>query len=855
MAMAGEEPRPGIPGEADPGRSFAEELRRSETVAPKEDFAAALKFQDKVASGGITEEQFNAEFVGQEKLGPPGAAGGATGSLRAFLSIFGDTFEEQQAAFNIMRPEGELVRVPTTGAILFRDKPSEQFRKLDAGFFESLGLGLTDFALEISGDIDDMAGIVPVLVGEGAATLLFRRPSGGSKVFSDLIRLGIGSAFGETTRQISQQLMGTQRQSKKEQAGLIAGESALSMIGGTLGMAGGEVINMVRGRGLLNLGPEAMAGLKAGERLETMPLLPSQASNAPLVRVLSRQSQALLPKIADYLTKQERLTNRALRRGVDKKARRKFIGETARAFERANKDILDLVKAETATARKSITTRRAGRGLQNLVSQWWKRSGEDVGDLYTMARAVEEPVFDVSRGFGGKPSLKEIAEGLKEGKLVRRTTEEGAEQQFFRADQLHPDVRRLVDDIISMEAQVERTNVGAFDQLQALRQRVDDFTLSGPEGPRINQALASDLKSAIVRTIENPVNSTPEFVSRWKIANSAAAQRFATREQAAVIDLMRTERPSQFARDLFQPGKMDDLAAIRQIVTPEEWRLFEDFATLELTREGPNLLNKLDEFAPEELNLIMSKPRQQVMRDVGEAFSKLDSTGIAKALENQTEIGAFLREIIDTNSTAGISEFKALVARQGGIDGSLGKSTQAALVNEVWRRSTVREQGVFRVDFNKITATLNEFREKGLLGLLDKDTVRLLTDTQIMQDFARMGVADAGTSIQAAEAAANLRGVFFGEFGSGLATIVENFTIGRLMTNGTIMKALLGKGRRAMDTRMLQLIAAATTSIATDMEGTQELGKDVLELTERFRTRLRRMGEGVGDFVFPEGGA
>ena len=46
-----------------------------------------------------------------------------------------------------------------------------------------------------------------------------------------------------------------------------------------------------------------------------------------------------------------------------------------------------------------------------------------------------------------------------------------------------------------------------------------------------------------------------------------------------------------------------------------------------------------------------------------------------------------------------------------------------------------------------------------------------------------------------------------------------------------------------------------STSIATDMEGTQELGEDVLDLTERFRTRLRRMGEGVGDFVFPEGGA
>ena len=76
---------------------------------------------------------------------------------------------------------------------------------------------------------------------------------------------------------------------------------------------------------------------------------------------------------------------------------------------------------------------------------------------------------------------------------------------------------------------------------------------------------------------------------------------------------------------------------------------------------------------------------------------------------------------------------------------------------------------------------------------------------------------DAGTSIQASEAAAGATTLEPG----AIKTIVKNFTVGRIMVNPVAQKIFIGsKGRRRLQSGvLLPLLGSISAQVATDADG------------------------------------
>ncbi|MGI9435668.1 MAG: hypothetical protein ACR2Q4_12715 [Geminicoccaceae bacterium] len=804
-----------------------EELQRAIEELNRRDLGASLdrqrelrEAQRRIGVEGVpeTDDDIMASFVGQESLGEATPDPG----LRALLSIAGDTFEEQRLAFSQRNPQGEMVRVPAFNEILYRNSPDEPFRKLDVGFFELMDIAIQDAAEfyanrprgdpgrrvgeEIAADVADIAGDIPEIIGETATLVAFRRPGAG--VMEDISRMAVGAAGGEAAQQFGQTIAGTQLESIEQQRRRVAGATIESIIGGTIGAGIGGAVNTVMGRGISNVPLEGVEAIAAAERIGTLPLLPSQVSDVPIIKLLGRQSQALVSRIGRYLTEQERRTTASVRALVDPQARRQFITQTVNAVNQASKDIIDLAIQGAAITRPR-SFRDAGRALQQGITEWWRATGVDVDNLYRTARSLEEPTFDAT-------VMIDEAKALVAG--VEAQTAAGG---TVRAGEIDPALFNLAQRISQLDPATQ-----TVESLRAFRQEIGDLTVPGIEGPRLGTQQALGLRGAINAVLRDPLNTNPAFRRAWSAADDAASRRFTTREQAAIVDITRHQSPSVLARELAKPGQLDNLAIIRQALerkSPEHWQRFTEAFRADLVSEPGNITARLDAFDRPTLNVLMTSQQQATMRAAGRQIDRLTSTGVQQARRNQTEIRNFFQNVFDSRNTAGIDALFDIMQKRGGKDTPFGRSTRATIIDEAIRRSTVREQGVDRIDFNRLTSTLDDFEGRGVLRFLKPEEVGFLRDVQTVQDFSRLGVAGAGTSIQAAEAAASARTFS----GAAIMTIVENMGVGWWVTSAPGRRVLIGAGRnRPLDMRMIRNIGAASANIVSDAERQQQLGED-----------------------------
>lgn len=765
-----------------------------------------------------SDDDLVANMLGQESLADAVPDPG----LRGFLSIMGDTFEEQKLALARLRPEAEMIQIPAFDDVLFRDNREGQFRKLDPGFFEALGMAVRNaqdfyggksteefefqFTQEGIADIADIAGDVPEILGETATLILFRRPGAG--VMGDLMRMSVGGAAGEFGQQEAQTLAGTQLDTPEQQRRRATGAAVESIVGGTLGAAVGSAVNVFRGRGISNVPLEGVEAMTAAERIGTLPLLPSQVSDVPIIKLLGRQSQALVSRIGRYLTEQERRTTRALRAFVDPSARRQFVTQTTNAINQASKDIIDLTtRAAAITNPRSF--RDAGRALQQGIKQWWEATGRDVDNLYAAARSIEEPQFDASPA---------IAEAQKLVAGVQAPTVAGG---TVRAGEIDPQLFSAAQRIAQIDPATQ-----TVDTLRAFRQEIHDLTVPGLLGERQGTAQAQGLKNAINAVLRDPANTNSAFRQAYRAADESASRRFTTREQAAIVDITRHRSPSVLARDLAKPGRLDDLVIVRQALerkSPEHFQRFTEAFRADLLKEPGNITARLNAFDQPTLNVLLTREQQSVMRSAGRQIDRLTSTGVQQARRNQTEIRGFFNDVLDNQNTAGVNALFDIMQKRGGKNTPFGRSTRATIIDEAVKRSVVTEQGVDRIDFNRLTSVLDDFDNRGVLRFLKPDEVNFLRDVQKVQDFSRLGVSGAGTSIQAAEAAASARTLS----GAAILTIVENMGVGWWVTSAPGRRVLIGAGRSApLDMRLIRNIGAASANIVSDAERQQQLGED-----------------------------
>ena len=792
---------------------------------------------------GLTPDEELAKYLKQKTIAGPAL----DAKTRSAMAFWADNPETKRDEFLLHHPEGEIFQPPGYDYLLFRNHPREDFRKVDPGIVETTARGT--LLRETGADIAEfVAGEGPSMLGEAAGLFAGRgkRIPGAGRFGTDLVRQAVGAVLGETGRQTAQTAVGTEQESFKAQATHALSRAPESIIGNTLGAAAGGVFNVARGRPMFNLDPNAAQARASARRLGIEEPMAFQQVKSPFIKRMAKQSAALASGIHDAVARQQDSLNLAVRALVDRPARKRLIREARALLPRFNQDIESLVGVEARhSVRRGASPRESGEALGQLVEQWWRSSGDSVNALYRVARSIETPDLSLDTALQAAAKLKRgvvgkgktVSEQLKtdildpSGKPISRTV---PREQFVDIQQPHPQILEVIEKIERLDPSLPSPRPGeAFDDpvevLRGLESDLADLVVYGAEGSRALNAQAAELKAAIRSVLDNPRNLNPEHAQAWNAARSAAHQRFQTREHVAVLDVIRVTRagqdlPTEALRSLTAPGSQDRLIALARAGGNPVLEPVRDVFRADLMagiRNGSGALKKYDE--PTLKILIPDGTERAAWRETGRRFDELNRSGLPRALEQQTEIQGFIKQLIDTPETASIEALRSLMERAGGRDSPFGVSLRAAIHEEIWQRSTqtatavplTRVRKAKIIASKKVKETLGVFQERGLLKFLHPAEIKTWMDSRAYQRLVESSQADAGTSMEAASIVAKVRNAPM----AALAEVIQLSGIGRLMTSrqarvflGTQKWATEGAG--PMDTRALKFLGSAALHLA-----------------------------------------
>lgn len=776
-----------------------------------------------------------ASFVGQKELGPPGLKS----SMARFDMAAARTGTERLRAFKKAFPEGDLFKVPA-GVLLFREDPSKPFAKVDADFLEGGGReAINDIIEFFAPDIGAITG--ETLAAFGAVALA--PETGGVSLLTLLPLMMVSAAGGEMAQEGIKELRGLRgpESDTLEQVSKRAAVQGLFALGG--GLAGPALIrpaaNVIRGAGLLGKRPGGEQAQRAAKELGLKNLPVNLVTDNPLVQKLGGQAGALLPTLSRYVDNLERELALKFRGGAAKES---GSFEVLTAVER--RETSNIIARLT---RPKVSKTKAGEGIIRGIAQYDISSGARVTQAYALARSVETPRFDIVSALSEAIEVKAIARQIgPDGASVVRVADQiidiakrqiGAdpsklanlERQALAAgdESLLALVRKTAKkDLPEIPAQRIRrpdgteTVIEATDQLRFIRSQAWDLKVPATgEISRQPNALAGRLFRSLTATLKDPLNTSATFRARWANANQLAARRFSTREKIVLTQAAKSETPTQLAArlgNLADPANADNIKTLRSVLPNAEFRALQDSALTTLVDNPQGLTQALKNAVPETLRSLFSPSEIAQLKFVGKHFDTLGQAGLRKALNNHSRVTSAIANITTNQNTAAISTVRDIVKRNGGKNGAFGRLMRGGLMQYIWESSRVIEKGAMRVSFNKLRDTLQSLSKTGALRLLTSREIRFLNNTRKVQDLLRL-MPDAGTSIQAAEAAAGARSLSL----TALTTIIENFSVGRIMTNRLGQKIFIGSGGRTQIKKgaVLPLLGSIAAQVASDADG------------------------------------
>ena len=771
-----------------------------------------------------SEEQagMDTAMAGQGSLGKPGME-----SLPARFAV-GQANNRKEALLNFQKfyPKGDLIfspnlddpdagKVPGT-TMLFREDPSQPYRKVDAGLLERFE-PVADLVDLFAEDLGTLAGEALTTVRAKGLNVVAKLLGKVPGVRSTVGRVFLGAAGGEQGQQFVQSAAGVQAEPLGEQAGRSVVQGAAALTGLAAGATAAKAINTVLGAGAINVTPGAREAMAAGERLDLPDLIPPQVTDNPFVRKLGGQSGALVPTVERYMNSQKEAAERKLAsmRNPSDAARLSGDLEALEAGERS------AILGRAATNARGTGKKEAGLALQEGVNAWDDTATLRVAQKYADARAIETPEYDLSPlgkvfaqieagiPFAGRTTQQtERAPSLSGRDAFVNETTQVQLPGGKASGPVDATVKSIMDEISRADPGLppqqlpDGTIVDATEQLRAWRTRLWDLkTISPFDSPtpeRRKQAReASAVYRSITKTLENPVNASPEFKGAWKAANDAAREQFETREKLLVMQIAKSESPRALAQDFMQPGvkTADNLEAVKAVVSADKFGKVQDAFKTDLLENARGdrkaLISAMDGMDREALDMLMSPGEQQAFRVAGKALERLDSVGIQRALQTQTKYTAMIDDLVNRKDTAGIDEFKRMIDDAGGLNSPVGKSVRAALVDSIFNKVTKVEKGVPEIDFKAMNGALTQYKESGALKFLTPQDVTNITDLRNYMDFVR-NLEEVGGGIQAGAAIAGAREFSLAAF----RTILEAVGTGRLLTGEFGRYVLIGRGSR-----------------------------------------------------------
>lgn len=769
------------------------------------DFASQIKkdqprdFASKLNTAKQSEEN-DVAFLGQIDT-----SGGRPG-MRFSLSR-GDTFEEKQRIFKKKFPQGELVRIPVSGKLAFKENssdPNERFKTVERSDLKSGNL--TELTADVGEFVGENAG--PIIGEIAASRLPFLRGRG---ILASAGAEGAGAGAGELTEQGIQELRGINTQELPEVLGQAGQEAGFSAGGaGLFSAIAKPAINIGKGAGALSQRPGAVQAEAArrslNEGLETPipPFTPGQIAETPVLQRLDEQSIALAGGLRAQRRNQIAGVAQATRQAANPKDLVRVRRNAEKAFRSENRKFANAING-------SGDFDDAGVALKSSLERYSKESQKQVGALYDSAAEFSPPNFDLS----GPLEVSET--------LTRGVNAQGVDGVVNAQGALAPELTSVINDLRQIDPSFPQGPDIAppWQVLDNLRQRLFDLkTPNAGEVFRRNHAQAAQLFKAITDTLDSPVGGNEAFQTAWNQARQAASERFGNLELSNIVRLARTDETTGFARKLVQPGSADALRQLDNVLDEKSMRQVTDAFKKDLASDLNSFSEKLSAFDPETLKRLLSPDEIKRFGEIGEGLARLDSTGIQTALQEQTRNRAFVRDLITRDDTAGVSALMETVRNNGGKNGPLAKSLRAGIVDDFFDDVVKIQVDGGSVSQDLLVARLKKINNLGLGPLLTSKERRLMKDVMNIAPFVKISRGGAGASIQAADVGENL--ISFGDPKSqisGIFSIIQKIGYARTMQNPAVRSLLIGGGKRQVNpNRALAVIGATLSTALTEIE-------------------------------------
>ena len=767
-----------------------DDLIRAETERRATEATGALESRDLETFQRIMDERSRAlaprdpetrMTVHSSELGEPGLSDLI---VRSRIAI-ADTREERLAAFNDVFPLGELrpARDESGEAFeVFRRDPGEPWRKFDPPPSEKS---------EIPQDIADFSSAALPIAGEFAAT------RGGGGLIRRTAQTIFGAGGGELAEEGVEAALGQQRQT----AGAVTAQVGAEGLAGGLGSLVSEplaaLINIKRGSGILELMPGAQEAIEAGRREGLPELLPFQVAKDPIIVTTGQQAQALTTTLTDFTVNQQ----------VSAAARMRALAETGGTAEDLPRFLRARVQArenelDHILSRPDVELEAGGESLQKGLVEYDSLARAEVDDLHTVARSIEEPQFDWA-------SIDQAAADMQQGFVVRGDTARPTAPLVGELQSVLGDLRTLASDpqpITLDRPDGSQITVSVTDQLRALRERLWDLkTVDAGQIVRRPEADAGFLYGRITNALENPLNESPEFVSAWREASTAAANRFQIWDKAVIRTTAKSEDPTNLAFNFARPREVTNLRTLRDTIPAENWRVFQAASRAQFLSDPSALTRTLDSFDKPTLDMLLSFREQQAMRLIGRNFDELSKTRDLAQMTRFQDIGNQLLRSTDGQTV------QSLTQAIGGATSPEGKALRSALIDTISSRVVEVERGIPKVNRGALQSILTRMEQNGSSRFLTSADRESLQNIDRWLDMAT-GVSDVGTSLLRASIVKKLRDLDI----SAAFDIVQAYGVGRLMTTSAGRRFLMGSGTEKMSFNNLRLLGAAGATIAAD---------------------------------------
>lgn len=792
-----------------------------------------------------------------------------------------ETPEEKAGVFERHFPQGSLVLVPIASGVrefLLKETPDGVWKRI-----EPENESLKEFATDV---MEFVVADLGTIAGAAAVTVLTR----GRGIFVRAAMEGVASFVGDIGQELIEREEGVSLKEFDEMLAQGTVKGAFGF-GGVLVFDHGlqAISRRVRGGSVFSLRANGGKAVDAFKNLGLTPTLDMVSKN-PVIQIMGRQARAISTALRSHVDQLTAGVNSIFIKQADIISDSGVSGQILLDAEAgAQRRIIRQMNTEgglgvliDSASGKSVASRGSRSRGNQLLEAFAKYDAESlarVNGAYSIARNIEEPVFSI----GG---LQNIARRTKTGTPLRKTapsttvdTElldefgqpinrvEAGIENFKNLELLDSQISDVVDEILNIDptdlgpvfitpqgrtlskaemrkfiadgkdlrqlvAGGELTMVSATDQLLALKQRVSELSVPQIGMPRnqTNRA-AAKLSKAFDDVLNNPLNSSPEFVAAWQKASGLASERFRIRELPLVAQAFvsaANNEPATFAARFLDLASASNVDTIDQVIrglgqpaaNSKGMMALKNFILGDLFAKPDQILARLDGADPDYIRKLFNPKQLIEIRKAAADFDRLNQLGLSKAVGQQAQLGRAVGQAIDTGSTQTIETLKTVIKNQGGAESPIGRTIRAGIYNELFERGSKLTSAGRELNASSYSALVKEFEDAGVFDLLTPKDKRFLQDTQIILEI--MGdVADAGTSIQANEAVAGLRQLSL----NAVKTILENRIVANLLMSKGLFDTFVSGAAAMEPQKVLTFISAAAGNLATDTEFLEDSGQ------------------------------